>query len=354
VKAAPLMGEFRVVTAAEVEPSRLDEFLCGAYGPTKGEFLRRYGAWWHRGDENRLAVVRGNEIAAYCAVIPTRCRIDGETHPAVWWVDLIVLPEFRGQGLQHLLDERLRAWGDLKLGFPNPLAALLHLRHGWGVREDFRTLMLPLEPRRTRIVRSARGTQGALLRLGAVALSPAAWLLRRRFSRYQPSTARAVENPDPHALAAIFERHGPRGVATTCRDGAFIQWRYLDAPYRAELKFYVAGPADDPTLALISRSMASPSGTIVRFLDLFGDLEDAARLRDIVLLALGDAARDGALQVTVLAALPRLRSFFRSLGFLFGSKARFCWHSHSPDLLQLLERKDCHFSFADSDSDAPD
>jgi len=348
------MSEFRVVTAAEVEPSRLNDFLCGAYGPTKGEFLRRCGAWWHRGDENRLAVVRGDDIVGYCAVIPTRCRIDGETHPAVWWVDLIVLPEFRGRGLQHLLDERLRAWGDLKLGFPNPLAARLHLRHGWGVREDFRTLLLPLRPRRARIVHSAVGTKGVLLRLGAVALSPVAHLFRRRLSRYQPLSARVVEGPDPQALAAIFERHGPHAVATTARDAAFIRWRYLDAPYRAEITFYVAGPVGDPTLALISRSMSSPSGTIVRVLDLFGDLDDRSGLRDIVLLALRDATRAGATQVSVLAAFPQLRSFFRALGFLFGAKARFCWHSHSQDLLQLLWQKDCHFSYADSDNDAAD
>jgi GNAT superfamily N-acetyltransferase len=348
------MNEFRIVTAAEVESSRLDEFLCSAYGPTKGEFLRRYGAWWHRGDENRLVVVRGDEIAGYCAVIPTRCQIDGETHPAVWWVDLIVLPEFRGRGLQHLLDERLRAWGDLKLGFPNPLAARLHLRHGWGVREDFRTLLLPLRPRSARIVQSVPGTKGVLLGLGAVALSPAAYLLRCRLSRYQPSSARVVPSPDSQVLAAIFERHGPRAVATTYRDAAFIRWRYLDAPYRGELRFYVAGPAGDPTLALISRSMGSPSGTIVRVLDLFGDLDDRAGLRDIVLLALGDATRDGAIQVSVLTALPRLRSFFRALGFLFGAKARFCWHSHSHDLLQRLQQKECHFSYADSDNDGAD
>src|SRR6185295_1878928 len=161
------MSGFTIVTAGEVEPARLHAFLTHAYGPEKSEFLHRHGRWWHHGDENRLLVVRDGEIAGYCAVIPTRCRVDGVVHDGVWWVDLIVLPEFRGQGLQTMLDEALRSRVDLKLGFPNPFAAILHRKHGWGVREDWRAALLPLRPHATRIVRGASGGRGVLLRAGA-------------------------------------------------------------------------------------------------------------------------------------------------------------------------------------------
>jgi hypothetical protein len=347
------MSEFRIVTAADVDPERLHQFLLRAYGPTKSAFLRQHGRWWHAGDRHRLVVARGEEIAGYCAVIPTRCRVGAEVHDAVWWVDLIVMPEFRGLGLQRLLDAELRAMGDLKLGFPNPLAAPMHRRHGWGVREDFRTLLLPLAPTRVRIVQQAPGVKGTLLRAGAAALTPLARLFRGRLARYRPVTARVLERPDAGALAAIFTRHGPTGVVTTARDAEFLRWRYLDAPYRAALTFYVAGPAEDPSLALIARLVDGETGPLVRILDCFGHLDDTAGLRDVVSLCLRDAARARATQVTFLASLPRLRPPLRALGFVAGSMARFCWHSHRPEVLAAIGAADCHFGFGDSDNDDP-
>jgi GNAT superfamily N-acetyltransferase len=345
------MSACTIVTAAGVEPARLDAFLTRAYGPEKSEFLRLHGRWWHHGDENRLVVVRGDEIAGYCAVIPTRCRVDGVVHDAVWWVDLIVLPEFRGQGLQHMLDEALRARVDLKLGFPNPLAAKMHRKHGWGVREDFRALLLPLAPRATRIVRTAEGAQGALLRAGAALLTPAAGLFRRRLARYQPVHAAMLATSDPELLAAIFARHQRADVVTTARDAEFLRWRYLEAPYRDALAFYTGGGAPSaPSVALVARTLPLASGTLVRVLDLFGDLDDAHAVRDVVGLCLRDAARGGAVQVTALATVPRLRALLRSLGFVASSTARFCWHSHVPALLDRLWGE-CWFTLGDSDND---
>ena len=70
-------------------------------------------------------------------------RIDGQTHQAHWLVNIIVDPAFRGRGLQRMMDQRLKEMCDLLLGFPNALAAKIHRKHGWGVREHHRTVLLP-------------------------------------------------------------------------------------------------------------------------------------------------------------------------------------------------------------------
>ncbi len=75
---------------------------------------------------------------AYCAVIPTAMRVAGERVDAAWWVDLVVDPDHRGRGLQRAFDEKVRAAAPLIVGFPNTLAAVIHRKHGWGVREDSR------------------------------------------------------------------------------------------------------------------------------------------------------------------------------------------------------------------------
>ncbi|HEX9639346.1 MAG TPA: hypothetical protein VGB99_17560 [Acidobacteriota bacterium] len=346
-------SSFKLVTARDLEPKQLESFMHRTYGPVKGAFLTRHGGWWYRGEEQRWAVLANQQIAAYCGVIPTVCRMAGVPQAAVWWVDLFVAPEFRGFGLQRLFDQAIRHRADLKLGFPNRLAARIHLRHGWGVREDFRMLLLPLAPTRIWPLRAIHGLRGAVLKAGAGALGPAARWLRGRLSNYAPRSARLVDDPNSAMLAELFARHQDRNIVTSERDSDFIQWRYLDAPYRGAMRFYLAGPPDDPRVALISRTVDRPGCRMVRILDLFGALSDRALLRDVLLLCLRDSVHDQADQVTMLATQPALRGILRSIGFVAGAKVPFCWHSEAAETAALLQRSTCHFCLADSDHDEP-
>jgi len=348
------MNNVQVVTADMADPFSLHLFLNTAYGPAKAGFLRAHGSWWHRGDRNRLVLLCGDQIAAYCGVIPTQCVIQGNKYPALWWVDLFVAPLFRGLGLQSLLDERIKRMGDLKLGFPNALAASVHRKHGWGLRGDGTLLILPLHPADVKQVRASIGLRHVLLRSAGQALEPAAALLRHRLGRYEPRTARLVQQPDLGQWADVFARYKPNGLATTDRDRDFIRWRFLESPYRSELAFYAAGPLRAPTHCLVARHMSSNGTSATRILDLFGDLSDAVTLRDIVTLASRDAMQRGATQVTAMLWLPSLRSVFRSIGFVFSVPARFCWHSGSMLAMQSIASASFYWTLADSDNDQPD
>ncbi len=342
-----------VTTAAQVDRSALEAFLFRLYPPAKAEFLCLHGAWWHGGDENRWVLSVDGQIAGYCAVIPTRVLIEGDETPAIWWVDLVIAPEFRGRGLQSLFDTQIRETAMLKLGVPNALAAKIHRKHGWGVREDYQVLLLPLQPPQVKTVRMTPGWRGKLIRVAALVLSPFAFLLRRRFEGYFPQTARRVPTPSPDALAAVFARNQRDDLTTVHRDAAFIQWRYLDAPYRDELTFYLAGPDASPTHYLITRQILFKETPLTRILDLYGDSSDQAGMKDILQLAIKDAVQAGSSQVTVLNTLPEMRTLFHSLGFLIPAVSRFCWHTGSQAVMKMLNG-DNYWTLADSDNDAPE
>ncbi len=337
----------RLLTAADVAPQDLHTFLARFYPPAKADFLHHHGAWWHGGDHNRWVLAVGERIAGYCAVIPARVRLAGEPRAAIWWVDLVIAPEFRGQGLQSLFDEKIRSLATLKLGFPNALAAAIHRKHGWGVRHDLRVKMLPLRPRHIKAVRQAAGPLALGARLIGWLLSPPAALLRRRLARYVPQTAAPIHHPDPEILARAAQRL-PHTLATTHRDADFLHWRYLQSPYRDQLRFYRRGDAAAPSHILIARQSAVQGTPITRILDLYGDLNDLDGLRDVLALALRDATLAGSAQVTALLSLPELDALFRGLGFVINAVARFCWHPRTTPLTRAL------WTLADSDNDLPD
>lgn len=342
----------RVVTVDEVDGEELHRFLSRFFTPVKAEFLRRHGAWWHRGEENRMVLAVGSEIAGYCAVIPGLCRVEGEAVPALWWMDLVIAPEHRGRRFQSLLDDEVRRRAGLLLGFPNELAAKIHRKHGWGVREDLAALLAPLVPSRLGAVRRARGFKGFLLRAAALALTPAAALWRRRLAREEPGGARLWKEPSAAALATVAAL-GSSQVVTLMRDEDHFRWRYLEGPHRSQLRFFAAGgeePTEDPTAVLILRLL--PGGES-RVLDLFGDLGDAAALHHLLRRTLAEACREGAGQVTALAATPELRRAFKGAGFFLSSTARFCWSSTDGAIMEAIDRSEHHWCLGDSDHDEP-
>ena len=342
----------RLATAGDVDATSLDAFLRRFFNAAHCDFLRRHGAWWHRGQSHRLVTLVDDRIAGYSSVIPAPCRLDGETIPAHWWVDLIVDPAFRGRGLQTLVDRRVRDEAEVLLGFPNALAAAIHRKHGWGVSEEHRILVLPFAPTRLRPVLRGQGVRGVALRTAARLASPIGRCLRRRSLDYRPTAAYRLETPDAGELARIFERHQDPATTTTARDAEYLSWRYFDAPYREELTFFAAGEPS-PRLAAIVRGRRTERGLAVKILDLFGQLEDRTLVADLVRLVARAAARAGAVEVAAFATLPHLYPVLRSAGFVLRARARSCWHSPDPARMRLLDLRPSHWTFGDSDQEEP-
>lgn len=344
------MSSASLLTAEQAQPELLNEFLRRVYPPLKSAFLIEHGAWWHHNNANRLVILVEGQIAGYCAVIPAQVWIAGQIRTALWWVDLIIDPEYRGRGLQSLFDERVRGMCDLLLGFPNDVAGRIHRKHGWGVRADMPILLLPLWPLQVKMVRSG----GWVRRAGALALSPLAMLWRAWLAFQRPGHAWRMERFDAQTLADIFQRAPRAGINTTWRDADYFTWRYGQAPDSGDYAFYLAGPRETPTHFLIARYITQPDGVrYARFLDIFGDFSDTLALRDLFLLALQDCIRHGAGQVTLLAGQPELQVLARGMGFLFPAPVGFCWLGDSPALMNALAGEN-YWTLGDSDNDAPD
>ena len=327
------MSRPRLSTAEETDPAALNAFLTRFFGPRKAGFLERHATWWYSARTNQLVIEADEAIAAYCGVIPARCLVGGQVREALWWIDLVVAPEFRGRGLQTLFDQEVRRRSDLLLGFPNELAARIHRKHGWGVREDLRAVMAPLRPGAVNAVRRAAGPRGAALRSAARAMAPAAALWRSRLARYRPREARRIERPDLPRWAEMARR-GASGLSTTLRDEAYLRRRYLTAPYLDELVFYESGP-----IVGVVRRLERRGRTEERVLDLFGELDRHEAVRDLLRTILGDAVRAGSAQVSALAGHAELAALFRRCGFWLGATARFCWSSGDGVLMEVLGKE---------------
>ena len=340
----------QLLTAAEIDPTQLTRFVERFFGSTKAEFLREHGAWLHGGQENRWVLLVDGVLAGYCAVIPNKVCVGGKELSAIWWVDIIVAPEFRGQGLQSHFDQKLQQDNLLKLGFPNELAAKIHRKHQWGVREDLLVRLCPLRPLKVNQVRTAKGKRGVLLKLGAIGLSPITAAFRLWLRVRKSAQVFTGERPSAEVLAEIVKRSSAQAFPTTCRDAAYFQHRFLDAPYADQLAWFFYGAAEAPTHYLVTRTLLHHGVKVTRILDFFGNLGADQPLKALLRAAAADADRKKSSQLTAMMTLPSMEPLFKSVGFFFKATARFCWLSSDPAIMESFARP-FYFTLADSDND---
>jgi len=348
------MSALQILTAGEVEPILLDTFLRRVFPPLKSAFIIEHGKWLHRSNSNRFVILTDGQIAGYCAVIPTQVYISGQVNTAMWWVDLIIAPEFRGRGIQSLLDEHVRGMKDLLLGFPNKIAGIIHRKHGWVVREDMQVLMLPLRPEQVKKVQNTSGLPGFILRSGSAVLIPFANAWRTRLIAMNSHSTWRLDKFDAETMASVFMCSCKTNWNTTWRDAEYFNWRYGSAPQSSEYCFYLTGPPEAPTHYLVARHVTQLDGLRhTRILDIFGDFSYSTALNNIIVFAVQDAIHRGSTQISLLAGRPELKIIAKRLGFLFSTPVGFCWFSESTQLMSAFARNN-YWVLADSDNDSPD
>jgi len=342
--------ELKLITADELEPRILDAFLRRFFSQGKCDFLLEHGAWWHKGNHNRWIILADDSIAGYCAFIPTDIKIAQTVVPAIWWVDIIIAPEYRGRGLQSVFDDKIRENDLLKIGFPNELAARIHKKHGWGVRDDFQVRLLALRPRLLNQVKQAKGFRCVILHLFAWLVTPISLFYRLYLRLIKLNQIKCHDLRDVEELARIFEENSHNEWSTTFRSREYFTRRFQNSPNDQELKLYTFNTGDRSTHYLISRHLMRDGVVVVRILDLFGDLSNSKAIKQLLLQAVKDAEHQGACQVTIMVTNEKLGRVLQRMGFLAKSTVRFCWKT--PDLIIMdMLGKEAYWTIADSDND---
>ena len=351
------LGSIRIVDADEVAAPLLSAFLDEALGPAIQGFLSPHSDWWHRGHGHRWAALYDEAVAGYRAFVPTLILLDGRELPAAWGCDLFVLPRFRGLGLQRLLDERLAAASDLVMSFPTDVGAEVYAKQGHGIRGDVPLYHVSLAPRAlTQTAHSVPGVlryvAGRSRELGVrgtarqVLLRARTLGLRAQTSRYRPTRTERVDSPDPRALEELFLRYVDHGVATTLRSADFLRWRYLDAPYRSDVAFYLRGPTDREAQCAIVRFVRPAREA--RILDVFGDLDDDEALADLVRTILGEAVHQDIDRVTVLGSSPEIVRALQKAGFTRQVVRPFRWRARDPGVHERFSTIPLRWTLGDS------
>jgi len=342
--------KFEIITVDESKSEKLAQLLSQAFGKKKSEFLTRNGAWLHKGNKNRFVIAKDGNLVGYCGIIPTKIVASGEIYDAVWWNDLWIHPDFRRRGLESLFDKKVTEIEEIKLGFPNKIAAVIHKKHSWFVRENLRTRLLPIFPLRMPRIERSSGILKIMYFILAISINPIQAIVRKKLRNFRPLFSWKISHPNVEQFAKIFKRNLDRNLVTVFKDADFFRWRYLECPYFDELSFYFCGSNEQPTHYLVARVLEKNGRKIGRILDMDGDFRFPKPFVDMVKHAIRDFIKNDVVQISVIATNDEINRVFRQSNFYFFQKSRFCCKTSRGDILSEMKNQ-IQFHYADSDND---
>jgi GNAT superfamily N-acetyltransferase len=187
-------------------------------------------------------VKTGDRVVGQMATIPVRLKVGEKEKPALWIIDFILAPEYRGRGLGKGLMKAARetyCTTMIALGYNAQSEAVL-LSHKWvslGNINRYHALFFPGNANRDL---SHLGPVKELANLLYAPFRPA----ESRLSANGTGTLREISEFDS-SFDSLWEDASTRWPCAVVRDSRFLQWQFMRQPGK---KFEVLGYYEDNQL----------------------------------------------------------------------------------------------------------
>ena len=99
------MLRYNINKISKVDPNLLANFYEKVFN-ARHKSLTNNWRWWYRigyNDFEPLVLTLDNQIVAHAGLLPADLSIKGKIIPAIWFIDFVVLPKFRGKGYGKIL-----------------------------------------------------------------------------------------------------------------------------------------------------------------------------------------------------------------------------------------------------------
>jgi GNAT superfamily N-acetyltransferase len=301
------------------EPAYL-QFIAKVLGPEECEHRRKVLASMHErmpGRDRfplRHVILDGERVAGSLGYMPADFWIGGARVPVRFTHDLLVDPDYRGQGLAKLVVDNARALGDF---FPGGMwmtdpCYKIHLACGFDDVAALTTHTLALDVG-SFVAHKKLPRAKALVARAGLTFTRYRTLARANRTRARAgSTVKAVDRFDP-ALDETWAKLGATYAVTLARDAAYLNWRYTSHPH-LKYRFAIASTNGGPAGFIVWR----PSGAgekravVADFLVAKGDVATFERLLAHVIV---HASMAGCHSLSVLTTQSWAARTLRSFGF---------------------------------------
>jgi len=229
-----LQVKYKINKISEIATDQLSAFY-------KKTYYKRYKSltsnwrWWYRVGYNELEPLIlsvDNKVIGQAAYLPINLNILGNIVPAIWFVDYVVLPEFKGKGLGKILSKE---W--MKI-CPNQMAICsddsLRVLKKLGWKDNYTTKRLARPISTLKFLPILKN-----LKLNFVNRT-LRYFIKKKYSRnilinpYKISDNFKIID-DSFKLRKIVKNNE---FAEIIRDEKWLHWRLIECPYKKDIYFF--------------------------------------------------------------------------------------------------------------------
>ena len=229
-----LQVKYKINKISEIATDQLSEFY-------KKTYYKRYKSltsnwrWWYRVGYNELEPLIlsvDNKVIGQAAYLPINLNILGNIVPAIWFVDYVVLPEFKGKGLGKILSKE---W--MKI-CPNQMAICsddsLRVLKKLGWKDNFTTKRLVKPINTLKFLPVLKN-----LKLNFVNRT-LRYFVKKKYSRNISINPYKISDnfkiiDDSFKLRKIVKNNE---FAEIIRDEKWLHWRLIECPYKKDIYFF--------------------------------------------------------------------------------------------------------------------
>ncbi len=310
----------------------------------------------------------GGRVVGQIAVQETDFKIGNELHRGGWIVDVMVLPEYRGQGLGHRLHADIP--GAIPLLLTLTMAPATRriaekarcvtlgpvyqytkwLRLGADAVRRYLVVRTHHRPKYNRIAQAMCRYFAAhylLAWAGNMSVWVREWISRNAKLR---KTCEICEVPSfDEDVDRLWLKVSSQFRALVPRTARFLNWRFVDCPRLAYRRFVALVEGEIAGYAVLRKCepYELPAGEIV---DVFAARDDVKTIRALLVHAV-ELFQGEVAVVNCATSLPEITSELRRLGFFVTRTMRPTAVADDPVLRQKLERSKDHWHFTKADHD---
>ena len=229
-----LQVKYKINKISEIATDQLSEFYKKTYYK-RYKSLTNNWRWWYRVGYNELEPLIlsvDNKVIGQAAYLPINLNILGNIVPAIWFVDYVVLPEFKGKGLGKILSKE---W--MKI-CPNQMAICsddsLRVLKKLGWKDNYTTKRLARPISTLKFLPILKN-----LKLNFVNRT-LRYFIKKKYSRdisinpYKISDNFKIID-DSFKLRKIVKNNE---FAEIIRDEKWLHWRLIECPYKKDIYFF--------------------------------------------------------------------------------------------------------------------
>ncbi len=223
-----IISNISIHSASEVDTKLLVEFYRNVYPRRE---LYKVWRWLYRVDYNKkrnpIVVLYKEKIIAHAGMIPVHVWVNGTKYSASWFVDLIVLPEYRRMGLGSKLTDEWIKFSDMNITLgPNEKSLGLFRKMGCAETNDTYLHYLFIKPLDHQYFSRI---PSILRKMGNILFRPICRFINRGNSSYLDHLK--MSDIDDSILESFNKNlDKDNGIVVPVRDIDYIGWRLLDSP----------------------------------------------------------------------------------------------------------------------------